>query len=505
MKSYKTFLVLNLLVAVALSSCSGLPNRGGGGGGGGGGAGGGNALVSMIVTATPSTKFSVLRFAAAVTGLSVTNSAGKTIPEIGDPQTLRSDGYRLQTDSQFISKSNITGDNYKSVTITIGNGFGPVTQGVFVNTSASTVLGCPVSAFSCADGSVTCLAGSTCLLPEGSTVVTVNVPLIFTVIAGKNIGLDVNLNLDIAMTPQKVDFTLPGAVTVSLLPRAGQAAGSLDSLEDYPGSVVSTTGGNIITAVDTQVQGQRDFTTSSATTFKDPFSTCTSASFACAAFSQTVSVDALIKDDGFTFPASEVDFLDKASNPHQVEGIVLSTNTGTAGQFQMLVVHFLGGQLSPINFINPGNILNVDYQTNNASFFIDPKNLPLNPITTGFTSATDLVVGQEVMARVLTQTGTSPTIVLHSDRVVLRYSRFNGTVNTVSGNTFTLTLATLPAYFGLTGADPIVQTTAGTTIFDGITDINGLTSGAKVSVRALYLNPNSVSPFFIAAKVRKNF
>lgn len=507
MKSHKIFLVPSLLMALALSSCSGLPKGSGTGGCTTSCAGGGNALLNMIVTATPSTKFSVLRFAVHVTGLGVTNAAGLFIPEIGSPLTLVSEGYRLQTESQFITKANIAGDNYKSVRVTIGDGTSSLATGIFANASASTVLGCPVAALSCASGSVSCPPPSgglsLCILPQLPTQISVDVPFIFTVIPAQNIGLDVNLNLDAAMTAQKVDFTLPGAVTVSLLPRAGQAAGSIDSLEDFTGQVSSTSGGNIITVDAKPVQEPRDFTTSSSTTFNDPFATCVTPNFACAVFSQTASVDGLIKSDGFTFPATEVDFLDKASNPHQAEGIVTSVSTTTPGQFQVLLTNFLGGDLDINNPLQPGDIVTISLNAS-PTIVIDTKHLLLNG-GTGFSSESDILVGQVVMARVQTQTGTLPNVTLHGDRVVLRYSHINGTVASISGNNFTLTLATLPGFLQLPSTDPTVETQAGVTTFDGIGDITGLKTGDKVSIRTLYLNPTAINPFFIAAKVRKNF
>jgi hypothetical protein len=71
-------------------------------------------------------------------------------------------------------------------------------------------------------------------------------------------------------------------------------------------------------------------------------------------------------------------------------------------------------------------------------------------------------------------------------------------VQSVSGQAFTL--ANVPPFIPFI-TNPLTDTIIGATNFDGITDVNSLTAGDRVSIRALLLN-NSVFSFY-AAKVRK--
>ena len=97
-------------------------------------------------------------------------------------------------------------------------------------------------------------------------------------------------------------------------------------------------------------------------------------------------------------------------------------------------------------------------------------------------------------------TGTVLDVV--ADRLVLRYSRLTGTVNTVGGTAFTAN--NLPPFLGTFSVPPTVQTFSGITVFDNVTDLQSLTNGDKVAFRALYLDPTTATQPFMAAKVRKH-
>ena len=109
------------------------------------------------------------------------------------------------------------------------------------------------------------------------------------------------------------------------------------------------------------------------------------------------------------------------------------------------------------------------------------------------------------MIKVLTQTGTTLPLTITSDRVILRYSSMGGTVATAaSGTQFTLTNIS-PFFKDIPNNSSLVQTFANATTFDGLSSLSGLAIPANVSVRALYLNPNSgATPPILAAKVRQH-
>jgi hypothetical protein len=145
-----------------------------------------------------------------------------------------------------------------------------------------------------------------------------------------------------------------------------------------------------------------------------------------------------------------------------------------------------------VTLSNPQFIVDLDEFFNNAS-------LPPSSVTTLFSSEADLVDGQDVMVHVTAATGTAAggDQAITADRVRLRFTRTTGTVQSVSGQAFTL--ANVPPFIPFV-TNPLVDTIPGATNFDGVTDVSSLAAAQNVSIRALLLN-NSVFSFY-AAKVR---
>jgi len=97
-----------------------------------------------------------------------------------------------------------------------------------------------------------------------------------------------------------------------------------------------------------------------------------------------------------------------------------------------------------------------------------------------------------------------------ADSLILRWSRLTATAGTPSPSLFNVT--SLPAYFNLAAATAVeaqlftgTPGTDGVSNLDGISDGTGLTAGAPVAIRALFIEngTNSATPAFFAAKVRK--
>jgi hypothetical protein len=145
-----------------------------------------------------------------------------------------------------------------------------------------------------------------------------------------------------------------------------------------------------------------------------------------------------------------------------------------------------------VTLSSPIFIVDTDEFFNNAS-------LPSSDVTTLFSSEADLVSGQDVMVHVTAASGSASagTLALTADQVRLRYSRITGTVQNISGQAISLT--NVPSYIGF-ATNPLAQTILGATNFDGVTDVNSITAGQNVSIRALLLNNSTFS--FYASKVR---
>jgi len=440
---------------------------------------GGNGSVIVTVTSTPSQTFFFPSLEWAISSVQLLNSGtGATIVAGALPPV---DFARLQTDSQLLGKalSPVPAGAYTSAKIQLA----PSTAAsYFYNSSNATLLGCAPA--------------TVCQIPNtvvGFGQTTVTVPVNFTVIANSNVGFSLNFDLSKAVTStggMTFDFTKSGAITLSTLPRQGQSSGSLDSLQNFTGNVTAVTGTTSISMASLS-SDTRTFTMAATVEFDDPFGICTPpASFSCLAVNQNISVDAVVNSDA-TLTAYEVEFLDKFAQ--EAEGIIVSPLSG--GQFKMVVTNGVGNS----SFL-PGTLATVNVN-NASSYFVDPKNLGVSTTPLGFTSSSDLVMGQTVMLQGGTINFATNTLSNYT-RTLLRYSSIGGTVQTPSGTIFTLS-GVSPFFTNLVTNSVQVQTFANTT-YDNITGgFSGLTNVTNASVRGLYLNPNSgATQPLLAAQVR---
>jgi hypothetical protein len=473
-KAVSFFLVL-LLAVLSVSSCSGLKTVCTVNCGTGGGNGTGSVIVT--VTSTPSQTFYFPYLEWEILSVDLINSSGSATIVSGVLPPL--DFARLQTDSQFlgISKS-VPAGSYTSAKIQLT----PSTaSSYFYNSTSATLLGCA--------------AGAVCKIPStvaGFGAATVTVPVSFTLAANSSTGFGLNFDLTKVVTSASgmtFDFTQTGAITLAALPRPGQSSG-LDSFQNFTGNVTAVTGTSISMA--SLSSDTRTFTMAATVEFDDPFSICTPpASFSCLAVNQNISVDAVINSDG-TLTAYEVEFLDKFGQ--EAEGIIVSPLT--SNQFQMVVTNGVGST----SFL-PGTLATVNVNAA-SSYFVDPKNLGVSATPQGFTSSTDLVMGQTVMLLGGSVDFTNNSLSNYT-RTLLRYSSIGGTVQTPSGTIFTLS-GVSPFFTNLVNNSVQVQTFANTT-YDNLTGgFTGLIGGTtNASVRGLYLNPNSgVTQPLLAAQVR---
>jgi hypothetical protein len=239
----------------------------------------------------------------------------------------------------------------------------------------------------------------------------------------------------------------------------------------------------------------------SSPVIQDPQGLCTALNATCLVANQTlVSVDATVSASG-TLALVSADLLN-ASPQDEVEGTLI--NNGTPGQFFLVVANkqVVSGN-GTLSAANPGDVFLVTLS--NPTFAVDldeffnNASLPPSDVTTLFSSEADLVNGQDVMVHVITATGSASAgnQALTSDRVLLRFTRTSGTVQTVSGQSFAI--SNLPPFISL-ATNPLVNTINGATNFDGVTNVNALSAGQTVSIRALLLNNSAFS--FYAAKVR---
>lgn len=488
MMFYKAFLIPTLFACLSLTSCyHEFPN--GGGGGGGGGNNNGNTELNLFVTATPSTTFSFPGITWQISNISLVNSAGTEISLGGGFGAPFLTYPQLQSDSAYLGLTTVKATSYTKLMVT----FGPPLFSYFYNGSNATLLGC-------APGLVCPIPSTVPGFAANST--PISVPITFTATANTNTGIRVNFDFSKAVTTaagMTFDFTQPGAITLIPDPPASssQTAG-IDTIDNFTGVVTATTATTV--TVKSFSSEAHTFTLASSVEYDDPFTLCAQpATAAClnSAGGQNISIDGYIASDSVgTRTATEIEFLDPAPAVNELEGVIISPVTNN--QFKMILTNGMG---SNTTIVSAQVIVNL---SNATTYFVDPKNLGIAPSgNLGFESQSDLVLGQTVMVQGGTFNGNN-TSITNPTRVLLRYSTISGTVQGPGGSIFTLVNVS-PFLTNLAANSVLVNTFIPGTAFDNINNFAGLSNVTSVSVRGLYLNPNSgAQEPLLAAKIRSH-
>jgi hypothetical protein len=486
MKRNKRLGFVLFVAIIALAGCSGGNQATTGGGGGGGNQ---SASLTLTLTSKPDvslTNISVLSATVGTTGITLNPTTGNPVSMTLSPTVYPVDLTRLQSDSAFLGTLSLPSGSYTSATVT----FSAPTL-TLDNQSGATLNG-------------TCLTGTICkiVLTAGSAQVT-SAPFPLTLTAAQAKGISVNLDLNKALTlttgTLALSFSAANVATATTLPRTGAPTGSLDLIEDFVGLVTAKTSSSITVTASNGIS--LPFALPSSPVIEDPQGLCAALNATCLVVNQTVvSVDATVNTSG-TLSLVSADLLD-ASPQDEVEGTLITN--GIPGQFNLVVANkVVASGNSTLAAANPGDKFLVTLS--NSTFIVDfdeffnNASLPPSSVTTLFASEANLVNGQDVMVHVTVATGTAAAgnQAITADRVRLRFTRATGTVQSVSGQSFTL--SNLPPFMTFV-TNPLVDTITGATNFDGVTDVNSVTVGQTVSIRALMLN-NSTFTFY-AAKVR---
>jgi hypothetical protein len=206
---------------------------------------------------------------------------------------------------------------------------------------------------------------------------------------------------------------------------------------------------------------------------------------------QIVAVD-LRAFPGGTLLARRVE-LEDSPTAEDVEGVVVSTDLAN-NRFTLVVLD----EVPSIAGVAVGNRASVTLQSG-ASFAIDADGLAV-PFGVSFNGPADLLVGQEVQARVRSLTADSSGISIATDRVRLRMGQFTAKVEAVSGSNFTVN--SLPSLFTAAGIAEIQVQSFSSTDFENVSGVGSLMAGNRVSLRGLLFRA-SVSPTLVAKKARK--
>lgn len=466
------FIVLFMLIA-ALSGCKGRGLNGGGSGSGSTPTNtGSGAPVVLALTDAPPANTSILSAEVTLTGAMLTPGNVSLLPT---PQQVELT--KLLTDIVYLTTTNVNPGNYTSLVLTFAN-----PSVTFENDGAAIAAG---------GGNPACAAGAVCTFQPVAANLSTTLPLSsFTLTAGSATGLLVDVQLtNLLSTTLGVDFQ--AGTTVSQFTPAGSNAPPVGA-EDVLGQVTSVdTAASSFTLQNALTE--YTLTANSATTYFQLPSTCTTASFACVQSGQILSVDIGIQSNG-SVVARNVVFEDASATDTEVEGVITSINA-TAQTFNMVALD----ESATVSGLSIGQVATVHYSTVPLTpldvDFAHADNSPLDTTCCLFSLPTDLVTGQEVAIRRNPITSSASSIT--ADRVLLRSSRFSGTIQSIPAPFIDLGGASppFPSLFASYGITQIQAQTSTPTIYAGtsvsgiaVTNISQLAVGNVAAVRGPLFN-----------------
>jgi len=439
----------------------------------------GSSAVSLSMTDAPPAGVTVVSFEITITG--ATLQPGK-ISLITAP--IKIEVEHLQVEAAFLSTTNVpAGTTATSLTLTLANPELTIKNDVVPTATLNTPFG-------------PCAPGAVCeFKPAVSGSFTFSgPPFPLTIMADAPVGLLVHAILsNIIQSDLSVNLLAANAFTVSQL-AAVQPAGVLEEFEDLVGVVANKDaagnqftlqrpGGNFSVKVDSNTQFE-DFQKAG----------CSANNFTCVQNGQVVEVDLRLLAGGM-FVAKKIELKENVVQA-ELEGVITSVDSAT--QFKMVVMEELEEHMG----VQVGNPITVMLAAG-ASFRVDTDNLPVpSGLLTAFQGATDtsqLLAGQQVEVRIVSL-AAGPPIVLTTDAVQLRMSRFTATVASVAAPNFTVNK--LSNLFTEAGISQIQVQTSSSTEFEDVSGVSALAAGNTVSLRGL-LFKSSPDPVLIASKVRK--
>jgi Domain of unknown function (DUF5666) len=457
-----------ILVALVVTSCTLLVSCGGSSMSASSTNGG--VPMSLTIGDTPPSSVAVLFFEALITGatLQPTDMTKPAVSVLSTPTEVEFG--HLQTDTAFLSLTNVAPDTYASLTLTFGNAV--LTA---VNRS-TTAIG-------------TCAASSVCeIMPSISPMTATISSTPFPITIDKNSVVGIRLDFDVNASVQS-DLSINPAVTIKrLTQRQDSDEGmEMEQIDEIDGQVTAV-GSNQFTLMNERSGQSFTIMVDTNTTFEDfQRSGCTAspANLSCVQMGQVLNVD--LSESGMgTMLAKRVEFEEDA-NREAIKGTITSVDSTT--QFHMVVYNeepALGG-------VSEGSPVMVTIDSN-AVFQVGSEEVGedggFSIAGLMFASGSDLLVGQNVQIRPGTASSSGGTTMLTTDLVRLWPSQITGQVGSLSPTNGTFSLTNLSPLF--TGATPPITTinvvTLSNTNFEDFSGFGSLTSGSTVSVRGLLFN-----------------
>lgn len=460
-----------------------------------GGGGGGSKTAPMFLTFhdTPAAGITVTSFEVTVSGAVLQPG---NVSLLSAPQTIELT--QLQTNSAFLSTTNVPLGTYTSLTITYAS-----PHFTFLNNS-----GVQVTA-----GGQPCAAGASCVVtsPTASPLtLTLSAPAFPSVpvtSASTQTLLEVDVNLNnIIQNNFSLNFGPSasggsGGVTVTQSTVAASKIGNFN----VTGQVGSITTSPTKQFKLTTSTGQTLTILASSTTFEFARANCAANNFTCLAAGQIVEANVDIFGDN-SLSATEVDF-DDATGTQQVSGTIVTENNSPPTSFQMIVHN----TIPPVAGLAPGTPVTVNIG-GTASFVINNGSFVL-PTGVSFAATSDVIVGQEVEARVASGTSISNGA-FTTDRLAMEQTQLQSSVTSLNTTAQppqpSFVLNPLPPLFVSPVTQiqvlTITQGTTALTTFEHLTPpgITGLTQSQPVTVGGFLFNTTGTvgSPTIVATTIR---
>ena len=460
-------------------------------------------ILTMHDSNAPVSGVTVISFEATITGASLTPASGTPVSLLTTSQTI--EFTQLQTNSVYLSTTQVAPASYTSLTLT----YSAPQYTIFNGTGTSITI-----------NGQSCGVATECVITSPKVdamtgTVTFSSPIAVQQSNQTLIEADVNLN-DLIQSTFDVDFSKSIAATVSQSTNGA-------STPIVQGIMMSGQVGTV-TSSSKQFQftastGQKfTITANTGTSFEFARAKCTANDFSCIATGQILDLSVNIFGDGKTFEAGEVDF-DDAASTQQVSGQIVAMNANPPTSFTLVVHNTIPASTSlPVGSLATVTIgASPSFVINNGSFV-----LPSSP-TLSFGSTSDLIVGQEIEARVASGTSISSGA-FTTDRLALEQTQLQATATNVNATaqppapSYSLSSASstnpLPSLFvdnplGSVTQIQVLTVTQGSntlTIFQVLSpnSMSGITSGTTVVSTGgfLFNTPAVGSPTIVATVVR---
>ena len=438
--------------------------------------------MSLTIRDTPPSGVALLFFEALITGgsLQPSDTSKAAVPVVTTPVEVEFG--HLQTDTAFLSLSNIPADTYKSLTLTFGSAVLTI-----VNHSGAAIG-------SCADNSVCQITPN-----FNPSTATLSSPFPVTVDANSTFGIKLDFNVNASL---QSDLSVNPMVTVVNVTqkRREDDQGDMEEADDVDGQVTAV-GTNMFTLTNERSGQSFTINVDSNTEFEDfDRAGCTAnpQNFSCVTMGEIVEADLSESGTG-TMLAKRVK-LEEQANQEVLKATITTVDSST--QFHAVVFN----EEPAVSGVSEGSAVVVTILPN-ASFLASSEEMGEDGGFTqtglSFASAADLLVGQDVQIHPQMVTSTGAVTTITADRIRLRPSQITGQVGTInSDGTFTLT----PLSSLFTGATPAVTSIKVEPVlemrFEDVSGLNSLAAGNTVSVRGLLFN-TSGSPTLLANAIRK--